>query len=82
MASKHALGRWSCIQGGLHPGRSSSGAVLDRAPKVCLQGAWVELLSLDTWDTMGYGQGESGTHPTRMHSCIKYVSEVVNESKD
>ena len=42
---------------GLHLWGSASGGRLGRPPQ-------------DTWDTIGYGQQEGGTHPTGMNSCI------------
>ena len=59
--------RGVCIQRGVHLGRSSSGAVLDRASRVCLRGGWVDTPPRDTWGTTGYGQRASDTHPTRRH---------------
>ena len=34
------------------------------------------------WDTMGYGQQASGTHPTGMHSCFVSIGESKEKRSD
>ena len=54
--------------GSLHPGGSASRGVCLQVG-VCIQGRWADPYP----DTMGYGQGAGGTHPTGMHSCWFYI---------
>ena len=54
-------------EGGLHPGEGISIVV----------GGWVWQTHADTWDSMGYGEQVSGTHPTEMLSCFDYFSNLI-----